>query len=74
MKKLFVLLVAGLTFVACNDAAENDAEDVKDSVINKIDSTGDAREDSVENATDSLENKVENSFEKTDSANKAKNN
>lgn len=73
MKKLFVLLVAGLAFVACNDAAEGTG-DVKDSVIDNIDSTGEARKDSVEKATDSLENKVENSFEKTDSANKAKGN
>ena len=73
MKKLFVLLVAGLGFVACNDAAEGNGE-VKDSVLEKIDSTGDARKDSVENATDSLEEKVENTFDKTDSANKAKDN
>ncbi len=70
MKKLFVLLVAGLGFVACNDAADAD-DNVEDSVLEKIDSTGDARVDSVQEATDSLEEKVENTFEKTDSANKA---
>ena len=69
MKKLFVLLVAGLGFVACNDAADGE-NNVEDSVLENIDSIGDARVDSIQDATDSLEEKVENTFDKTDSANK----
>jgi hypothetical protein len=72
MKKLFVLLVAGLGFIACNDAADNE-KDATDSALEKVDSTGDARVDSVKQATDSLENKIEKSDEKTDSANEANN-
>ena len=62
----------GLAFsvVACINEA-NDAENVEDSVLEKIDSTGDARRDSIKEATDSLEKVVESSFDKTDSANQA---
>lgn len=58
------------TLVACNNEA-NDADNVEDSVLEKIDSTGDARRDSIKEATDSLEKVVESSFDKTDSANQA---
>ncbi len=58
------------TVMACNNEA-NDADNVEDSVLEKIDSTGDARKDSIKEATDSLEKVVESSFDKTDSANQA---
>lgn len=70
MKRIFCVLSAAVILAACNNAADS-GEEVKDSVMETIDSTGDARVDSVKEATDSLENKVENTFEKTDSANKA---
>lgn len=70
MKKFFWMLSAAVIMTACNSASDS-TEEVKDSVMENIDSTGDARVDSVKEATDSLENKVENTFEKTDSANKA---
>jgi hypothetical protein len=70
MKKLLGILSIALVMTACNNAADS-GEEVKDSVLENIDSTGDARVDSVKDATDSLETKVENTFEKTDSANKA---
>ena len=58
------------SLAACNnDGASSD--EVKDSVLEKIDSTGDARVDSVKEATDSLQKAVENTFDATDSANKA---
>lgn len=69
MKRFFGIISAAVILVACNNAGES-AEEVQDSVIEKIDSTGDARIDSVKEATDSLQEKVENTFEKTDSANK----
>lgn len=69
MKKLFIILTASVFLAACNNDGAADA-DVKDSVLEKIDSTGEARVDSIQNATDSIENKVEATFEKTDSANK----
>lgn len=61
---------AAVILASCNNAADS-SEEVKDSVMETIDSTGDARVDSVQEATDSLQNKVENTFDKTDSANKA---
>jgi hypothetical protein len=70
MKKLLGILSVALVMTACNNAADADGE-VKDSVLETIDSTADARIDSVKEATDSLETKVEKTFEKTDSANKA---
>ncbi|HEY1112841.1 MAG TPA: hypothetical protein VGE66_04750 [Chitinophagaceae bacterium] len=69
MKRFFAILSAAVILVACNNASES-TEEVQDSVLETIDSTGDARIDSVKEATDSLEEKVENTFEKTDSANK----
>ncbi len=65
-----MILTVAIAFTACNNDGAGDA-DVKDSVLEQIDSTGDARVDSIKNATDSIENKVESTFEKTDSANKA---
>ena len=70
MKRILLALCTVVALAACNNDAASEG-DVKDSVLEKIDSVGDARVDSVQKATDSLENKVENSFEKTDSANKA---
>jgi len=70
MKKVFIILAAGVFFTACNNDGTS-TTDVKDSVIEKIDSIGEARVDSIQAATDSLQNKVEATFEKTDSANKA---
>lgn len=70
MKKLFIILIASVSLAACNNDSASDV-DVKDSVLEKIDSTGDARVDSVQEATDSIQNKIESTFEKTDSANKA---
>lgn len=70
MKKLIIAVFAAFTLAACNNDGSS-TEEVKDSVLEAIDSTGDARVDSVKEATDSLEQKVENTFDKTDSANKA---
>lgn len=70
MKRFLGILGAAVILAACNNSGES-AEEVQDSVLEKIDSTGEARIDSVKQATDSLEEKVENTFEKTDSANKA---
>lgn len=70
MKKIFLSLIILGSLVACNNDGTS-TENVEDSIINKIDSTGDARVDSIQSATDSLENKVEETFEKTDSANQA---
>jgi hypothetical protein len=70
MKKVFIILIACVSLSACNNDSSS-TTDVKDSVMEKIDSTGDARVDSVKEATDSLQNKVDATFEKTDSANKA---
>lgn len=70
MKRIFCVLSSLVILAACNSASESET-DVKDSVLEKIDSTADARIDSVKEASDSLEQKVENTFEKTDSANKA---
>lgn len=69
MKRILGILSAAVILAACNNAGES-AEEVQDSVLEKIDSTGEARQDSLEEATDSLKEKVENTFEKTDSANK----
>jgi PBP1b-binding outer membrane lipoprotein LpoB len=70
MKRILCVLSSVVILAACNNAADSN-EEVKDSVMETIDSAGDARVDSVKEATDSLENKVENTFDKTDSANKA---
>jgi len=70
MKKFVLSFIILGSLVACNNDGAS-TENVEDSIINKIDSTGDARVDSIQSATDSLENKVEETFEKTDSANQA---
>ncbi len=70
MKKWLFLVGTVVILFACNSEGSS-GTDVKDSVLEKIDSTGEARVDSVQEATDSLQNKVEATFEKTDSANKA---
>lgn len=69
MKKLFLSFIVAASLVACNNDGAS-TENVQDSVLETIDSTGAARVDSVQDATDSIENKVESTFEKTDSANK----
>ena len=56
--------------MSCNSSGSS-SETVKDSVLEKVDSTGDVGVDSVETATDSAKERIENTFEKTDSANKA---
>ncbi len=70
MKKLFLILTASAFLGACNSDSAS-TTDVKDSVMENIDSTENARIDSLKEATDSLQNKVDATFEKTDSANKA---
>ena len=70
MKKLICLLVLCGGLMACNNGS-NDSKDVKDSVLNKIDSTKDAKIDSLKDTAQKLKEKVENSFDKTDSANRA---
>lgn len=69
MKKFLGVLVILGGLIACNSSGSS-SETVKDSVLEKVDSTGEARVDSVENATDSAKERIENTFEKTDSANK----
>lgn len=69
MKKILWILGTVVVLAACNNEGTS-SEEVQDSVLEKIDSTGEARVDSVKEATDSLSEKVENTFEKTDSANK----
>ena len=69
MKKVLFLSFLAASLVACNNES-NSTTDVKDSMLDKIDSTGEARKDSIEQTTDSLKEKTEATFEKTDSANK----
>ena len=69
-KKYFGIIVIIAVLMSCNSSGSS-SETVKDSVLEKVDSTGDARVDSVETATDSAKERIENTFEKTDSANKA---
>jgi len=70
MKKFLGVLVIFCGLMACNSGSSS-SENVKDSVLEKVDSTGEARVDSVESATDSTKERIKNTFEKTDSANKA---
>ena len=70
MKKYFGIITLIFVLMSCNSSGSS-SETVKDSVLEKVDSTGDARVDSVETATDSAKERIENTFEKTDSANKA---
>lgn len=69
MKKIFFLSFLVSSLVACNSEGSS-TTDVKDSILEKIDSTGDARVDSIQEATDSLQTRTEKNFESTDSANK----
>ena len=70
MKKILSILLVPGVLVACNNNGSG-SESIKDSILEKIDSTGDAKIDSVKEAIDSTKERVENNFEKTDSANKA---
>jgi predicted small secreted protein len=70
MKKLLVVLFASAILTACNNDGEG-SSDVKDSVLEKIDSSADAKIDSLRDSTERLKEKVEETFEKTDSANRA---
>ena len=70
MKKVFFLGLIAASLAACNSESGS-TTDVKDSILEKIDSTADARADSLKTATDSIAKKVESTFERTDSANKA---
>ena len=63
MKKILYVLTV-VAFVACNNDAST-AEDTKDSIENKMDSSTDAKIDSVHESADSITNKM-------DSANEAK--
>ena len=70
MKKAFLILAVAASVAACNNDGAS-ADNVKDSVIETIDSAAQAQKDSIDETTDSVINKVEATFEKTDSANKA---
>lgn len=71
MKKLLaILVVAGFLTTACSNTGSS-SEEVKDSVLQSIDSTQDAKIDSIQDTTEAQKDKVEASFEKTDSANAA---
>lgn len=70
MKKLIFLLLIGGSLAACNNSSSS-ADNVKDSVLDKIDSTKEAKIDSLKDTTSKLKDKVEKSFQKTDSANSA---
>ena len=70
MKKYLSIIIIVSALVACNNAGTS-SENVKDSVLENVDSVGEAKVDSIENATDSAKERIENTFEKTDSANKA---
>lgn len=70
MKKIFFLGLIAASLAACNNESGS-TTDVKDSILENIDSTENARIDSLKQATDSIQNKTEATFEKTDSANKA---
>lgn len=70
MKKLLFIFLSSAVLAACNNNADGSA-DVKDSVLEKIDSATEAKIDSLKDSTERLKEKVESTFEKTDSANKA---
>lgn len=70
MKKIISIALVFSFLISCNNEAEGDAP-IKDSALEKVDSTAEARIDSIKQAKDSLESMIETSFEKTDSANKA---
>jgi hypothetical protein len=70
MKKLLFLFVMAGALAACNNDAKS-SSDVKDSVLDKLDSSTDAKIDSLKDNKDSLANRIDKSFDKTDSANKA---
>lgn len=64
-----IIIVSAL--VGCNNDGTSSTENVKDSVLEHVDSIGEAKVDSIQNATDSVKERIANTFEKTDSANKA---
>ncbi len=70
MKKLFYIFFSSAVLVACNNNSDGSA-DVKDSVLEKIDSSTEAKIDSLKDSTERLKERVEKTFEKTDSANRA---
>lgn len=70
MKKGFLILALAVAVASCNNDGASDGN-LKDSVIETIDSAADAKIDSIQETTDSVINKVEATFEKTDSANSA---
>lgn len=72
MKKIFSVLALAVMFTACGNSGSS-TEDVKDSVMETIDSAADQRIDSIQETTDSVKQRLENTFEKTDSANAAHN-
>jgi PBP1b-binding outer membrane lipoprotein LpoB len=70
MKKVLSIVLVFSFLISCNNEADSEAP-LKDSALEKVDSTAEARIDSIKQAKDSLESMIESSFEKTDSANKA---
>lgn len=70
MKKILSILALAVVFTACGNSGTS-TEEVKDSVMETIDSTADARVDSIQETTDSVKQRLDNTFEKTDSANAA---
>lgn len=70
MKKFLSIALFFSVLVGCNNEAEGEVT-IKDSALEKVDSTAQARIDSIKQAKDSLESMIKTSFEKTDSANKA---
>jgi peptidoglycan hydrolase CwlO-like protein len=70
MKKLLSIALVFSLLMSCNNEAEGDTT-IKDSALEKVDSTAEARIDSIKQAKDSLESMIESTFQKTDSANKA---
>lgn len=71
MKKVLSITALAIVFAACGNNS-NTTEEVKDSVMQTIDSTADARKDSIEETTDSVKQRLDKTFDKTDSANNAK--
>ncbi len=69
MKKIFGAFVLAAVMTACGNSGAS-TEQLKDSVMDNIDSAADARVDSIQETTDSVKQRLENTFEKTDSANR----
>jgi hypothetical protein len=70
MKKLVFLFAIAGALTACNNDSSSSG-DIKDSLIENVDSIEKARKDSIEDSTDRVKERIDNSFDKTDSANKA---